>query len=108
VTTRDWTERRLWWAFGLWNAGLAVMVFGSVLPVGILQLETSFTAGYDAARSLAFYERPLVQALFWARTPGDLMLIAGTALFGYDVLVKLRRQREPSPDAEAAVLADDD
>jgi nitric oxide reductase subunit B len=77
------------------------MVFGSVLPVGFLQLETAFTASYDAARSLAFYERPLVQALFWARLPGDAMLIGGTVLFAVDVVRKLvSDQREPTaPEA---------
>ncbi len=75
-------------AFWLWNAGLAVMVFVSVLPVGFLQLEVAFTQGYDAARSLAFYNRELVQLLFWARFPGDTLLILGTLVFAYDVVQK--------------------
>jgi nitric oxide reductase subunit B len=94
ISTRDWSGRRLRWAFWLWNAGLALMVFVSVLPVGFLQLETAFTASYDAARSLAFYQRDTIQLLFWARMPGDTMLIAGTLLFAYDVLDKLRSRRE--------------
>ncbi|MFC7068532.1 nitric-oxide reductase large subunit [Halobaculum lipolyticum] len=92
-TIRDWSGRRLRWAFWLWNVGLALMVFVSVLPVGFLQLEAVFTGSYDAARSLAFYGRPLVQTLFWARLPGDTMIIAGTALFVYDVAAKLRTRR---------------
>lgn len=112
VTTREWSERRLWWAFWCWNAGLAVMVFLSLLPVGFLQLEVAFTAGYDAARSLAFYNRPLVQAFFWLRFPGDTLLIVGTALFTWDVAAKLRHLR-PAVDPEAAdagvvAIADDD
>src|SRR5699024_10916495 len=35
-----WNERRLRWAFWLWNAGLAIMVLISLLPIGFLQLET--------------------------------------------------------------------
>jgi nitric oxide reductase subunit B len=70
------------------------MVFVSVLPVGFLQLETAFAVNYDAARSLAFYEQPLVQALFWARMPGDTLLVAGTFVFAYDVLAELRSRRE--------------
>ena len=100
VTTTDWHERRLWWSFGLWNAGLAIMVGASLLPIGFLQLETAFTAGYDAARSLAFYERPLVQTFFWLRFPGDTLLIAGTAVFVVDVLGKLRRLRPATPAGE--------
>jgi nitric oxide reductase subunit B len=84
----EWTERRLRWAFWLWNAGLAVMVFVSVLPVGFLQLETAFTEGYAAARSVAFYEGSLVQTLFWARLPGDTMIVLGTVVFAYDMVHK--------------------
>jgi nitric oxide reductase subunit B len=105
-----WTDHRLRWAFWCWNLGLAVMVFGSVLPVGILQLETAFTQGYDAARSLAFYEGPVVQALFWARLPGDTLIIVGTLLFGYDVVRKRFRLRAVTPAEERTedgVLADD-
>jgi nitric oxide reductase subunit B len=105
-----WTEHRLRWAFWCWNLGLAVMVFASVLPVGILQLETAFTQGYDAARSLAFYNGELVQALFWARLPGDTLIIVGTLLFGYDVVRKRFRLRAVTPEderAEEGVLADD-
>ncbi|MFB6220377.1 MAG: nitric-oxide reductase large subunit [Halolamina sp.] len=101
ITVEDWAERRLWWAFGLWNTGLAVMVVASLLPIGFLQLETAYVAGYDAARSLAFYNRPLVQAFFWLRFPGDTMLIAGAALFCYDVAMKLRRLRTATPPEEA-------
>ena len=86
VDPGQWNPRRLKWSFWLWNAGLAVMVFGSVLPVGFLQLETAFTVSYDAARSLAFYNRDLIQLLFWARLPGDTMLIAGTVIFAYDMV----------------------
>jgi nitric oxide reductase subunit B len=115
ITTRSgaWSERRLRWSFWLWNVGLALMVFVSVLPVGFLQLETVFTAGYDAGRSLAFYEQPIVQALFWARMPGDTLIILGTAIFGYDVVAKLRNQSAAETPTEGSqpiadrVLGDD-
>lgn len=63
----------------------------------------AFTESYHAARSLAFYEQPLVQALFWARPPGDTMRIAGTVLFAYDVLVKRLPLREVVDSDEAPV-----
>jgi nitric oxide reductase subunit B len=72
------------------------MVFGSVLPVGFLQLETAFTANYDAARSLAFYNRDLIQLLFWARLPGDTMIILGTAVFAYDTVLQRFALRDTS------------
>jgi nitric oxide reductase subunit B len=112
VDPERWTEHRLRWAFWCWNVGLAVMVFASVLPVGILQLEVAFTQGYDAARSLAFYNGELVQALFWARLPGDTLIIVGSLLFGYDVVRKRFRLRTVTPEderppADEGVLTDD-
>jgi nitric oxide reductase subunit B len=113
VKERHWSTRRLRAAFWLWNAGLALMVFVSVLPVGVLQLETAFTVTYDAARSLAFYEQPVVQALFWARLPGDTLLILGTLVFAADVVAKLRHLRpavtsdEERQRSPAVVLSDD-
>jgi nitric oxide reductase subunit B len=105
----QWTERRLRWAFWLWNVGLAVMVFVSVLPVGFLQLETAFTQSYAAARSLAFYNGELVQMLFWARLPGDTMIILGTLVFAYDVGVKrfsLRPVSTPDETPPAGTIPD--
>ncbi|QHS16971.1 nitric-oxide reductase large subunit [Halopenitus persicus] len=96
----QWTERRLRWAFWLWNVGLAVMVFVSVLPVGFLQLEVAFTEGYAAARSLAFYNGDLVQALFWARLPGDTLIILGTLVFLYDMVAKRFTLRSVSMPAD--------
>jgi nitric oxide reductase subunit B len=105
----QWTERRLRWAFWLWNVGLAVMVFVSVLPVGFLQLETAFTQSYAAARSLAFYNGELVQLLFWARLPGDSMIILGTLVFAYDVVVKrfsLRPVSTPEETPSSGTIPD--
>ncbi|ELZ80576.1 nitric oxide reductase, NorZ apoprotein [Haloferax larsenii JCM 13917] len=113
VSPGQWVERRLRWAFWLWNAGLALMVLVSLLPVGFLQLEVAFTQSYAAARSLEFYNGGLVQALFWARLPGDTLLIAGTIVFAYDVVKKRFVLRETS-DVPARtpvsdqVMSDDD
>jgi len=101
VEPGEWYERRLRWAFWMWNVGLAVMVFVSVLPVGFLQLEAAFTESYHFARSLAFYEQPLVQALFWARFPGDTLLILGTVVFAYDVVRKRFSLRPVTPPEES-------
>ncbi|MFC7157434.1 nitric-oxide reductase large subunit [Halomarina halobia] len=96
----EWTERRLRWAFWLWNGGLALMVFVSVLPVGFLQLEAAFTQSYAAARSLAFYDSAIVQTLFWARLPGDAMIILGTLVFAYDMVRKRFTLRDVSLPGE--------
>lgn len=115
VAPDQWNGRRLRWSFWLWNVGLTVMVVFSLLPVGFLQLETAFTEGYAVARSLSFYERPVIQALFWARFPGDTLLILGTAVFCYDVVRKRFRLGDVTAPEEARdgavpqrVLGEDD
>ncbi|RBI59213.1 cytochrome B [halophilic archaeon] len=108
VPEAKWDETNLRRAFWAWNLGLALMVGISLLPVGFLQLEVAFTQNYDAARSLAFYEDDLVQLLFWARMPGDTLVILGTVVFGYDVAKKVSNRGETTPTddpADAPVVA---
>jgi nitric oxide reductase subunit B len=117
ITVRPdaWDESNLRRAFWLWNVGLAVMVFVSVLPVGFLQLEAAFTQNYAFSRSLAFYDSGIVQTLFWARLPGDTLLILGTVVFAYDVVKKRFVVRsvdpdstgEPSPVSDRVLSGDD-
>jgi nitric oxide reductase subunit B len=68
-------------AFWLTNVGLAVMTLASLLPLGFLQLQTSYQDGYAAARSLEFYEQDHIQTLLWARTLGDTPMILGALAF---------------------------
>ncbi|MFC4540920.1 nitric-oxide reductase large subunit [Halosolutus amylolyticus] len=112
VTTRaeHWSDRRLRLSFWLCNAGLALMLFLSLLPVGFLQLEVAFTEGYAASRSLEFYNTGIVQTLFWLRMPGDTLLILGAIVFAWDVAAKLLFQRKAtvgeSSDTGSHVIAD--
>nr|WP_256300547.1 hypothetical protein [Haloarchaeobius salinus] len=89
-------RQRLRWAFWLWNVGLAVMVFVSVLPVGFLQLDAAFTESNAYARSLEFYNSETSQLLFWACLPGDTLIILGTGVFAYDVRLKRFSLRDVS------------
>jgi nitric oxide reductase subunit B len=84
------------------------MVFVSVLPVGFLQLEAAFTGSYAAARSVAFYNQPLVQTLFWARLPGDTLIILGTAIYAADLVRKrfVLRASEDDPAVEDMAVAE--
>ncbi|PCR88762.1 nitric-oxide reductase large subunit [Natrinema ejinorense] len=68
-------------AFWLTNVGLVIMTVASLLPVGFAQLRTAYRDGYDAARSLEFYERDRIQTLLWARTLGDTPMILGALAF---------------------------
>ncbi|AFK19877.1 cytochrome B [Haloferax mediterranei ATCC 33500] len=92
-------------AFWCWNVGLVLMVFVSVLPVGFLQLETAFTGSYAAARSLAFYNQPIIQTLFWARLPGDTLMILGTVIYAADLVRKRFVLRESSDDPSVEDMA---
>jgi nitric oxide reductase subunit B len=101
-----WNPTNLKRAFWLMNAGLAWMIFFGDIPVGFLQLEWVFTQGYDGARSLAFYNQELVQLLFWARLPGDMLIIIGASVFGYDVLKKrFVRRNEPETISEGTIIS---
>jgi nitric oxide reductase subunit B len=108
IDPERWDASWLRASFWMWNVGLALMVFVSVLPVGFLQLETAFTEGYAAARGLAFYEQPLVQTLFWARLPGDTLIILGTVVYAADLVRKrfVLRTAADDPDVEDMAVAE--
>lgn len=76
-----WSDRALKWVFWLFNGGLALMVFGSLLPQGIIQALVSFDQGYWYARSPELLHSPVMEALVWLRVPGDIVFAAGAVLF---------------------------
>ena len=62
-----------WWL----NGGLALMIFTSLLPIGILQFYASASQGLWYARSEAFMQQDLLQTLRWVRTFGDIVFLIG-------------------------------
>ena len=52
-----------------------MMIVSNLFPGGVLQLYDVLQNGYWHARSAAFGHSPLMQALEWARLPGDLIFI---------------------------------
>ncbi|MFB6114625.1 MAG: nitric-oxide reductase large subunit [Halodesulfurarchaeum sp.] len=68
-------------SFWTMNGGLLLMEVFSLIPVGFLQLSAVMSHNYDWARSLAFYNQDLIQLFFWARMPGDLIVIIGAVLY---------------------------
>ncbi len=86
-----WSDRTLRWVFWLFNGGLALMVFGSLLPQGIIQALVSFDQGYWFARSPELLHSPLMETLVWLRVPGDIVFAAGAVL----LLVFLARLELP-------------
>jgi nitric oxide reductase subunit B len=77
-----WRDLPLLGAFWALNLGLMLMLFVSVIPVGFLQLQVVYQDGLVAARSLEFYNQPIVHALMKWRLPGDGLIVLGAlALF---------------------------
>lgn len=88
-----WPDRPLRWTFYLLNAGLSVMLLVSVVPVGLMQLNEAVTSTYETARSLAFYEQPVIETLMKLRMPGDTLIILGAGLLALQVARIVRAGR---------------
>jgi nitric oxide reductase subunit B len=82
-------------AFWGLNAGLVLMVFTSLLPIGFLQFHASVAEGLWYARSEEFMQQPLLQTLRWVRTFGDVVFIAGAVAMALQVVLGLASARAP-------------
>lgn len=76
-----WSEKLLKTSFWCLNIGLAMMVFLSLFPQGLFQAYQSYTRDYAFARSADVIHSPIMQALVWARVPGDLVFTVGVVAF---------------------------
>ncbi|WP_414899947.1 nitric-oxide reductase large subunit [Sphingomonas flavalba] len=76
-------------ATGFWglNAGLVLMIFTSLLPVGLFQFEASVTTGMWYARSDTFLQQDFLETLRWIRTFGDVVFIAGAIAVAWQVVI---------------------
>jgi nitric oxide reductase subunit B len=74
-----------WWM----NIGLALMLFTSLLPVGIIQFVASASEGLWYARSESFMQSDLLVTLRWVRTFGDVVFIVGALAVSWQVVVGL-------------------
>jgi len=82
---------------GFWalNIGLLLMIFTSLLPIGLMQFQASFNQGLWYARSEAFMQQPLLQTLRWARTFGDVVFIVGALSVSIQVVLCLLGRQSP-------------
>ena len=71
-----------WWL----NIGLVLMLFTSLLPVGIIQFIASASEGLWYARSEAFMQSDILQTLRWIRTIGDVVFIVGALAVTWQVV----------------------
>jgi len=75
--TRPWPERALAVAFWGTNIGLALMIFLSLLPIGLAQTWASIEHGLWYARSAEFLQQESMQTLRWLRIIGDTVFLVG-------------------------------
>jgi nitric oxide reductase subunit B len=101
VDEKYWKEKWLMVSFWGLNAGLMGMIVVTLVPVGAMQAIESFNNGFWSARSLEFYQRPLVKTLLWLRiVPDSVFIVVGVlplvaaAVYGF---FHLRALRAPVP-----------
>lgn len=71
-----------WWL----NAGLVLMIFTSLLPIGLFQFAASASKGLWYARSEAFLQQGFLENLRWIRTVGDVVFIIGALAVAWQVI----------------------
>ncbi|OZB14904.1 MAG: nitric oxide reductase large subunit [Marinobacter sp. 34-60-7] len=74
-----------WWL----NGGLVLMLFTSLLPIGLIQFAASAGEGLWYARSEAFMQKDILQFLRWFRTIGDVVFIVGALAVTWQVVKAL-------------------
>lgn len=90
-------EKLMKTAFYSLNGGLALMLFTSLLPVGIIQFVASASEGLWYARSESFMQSDLLETLRWVRTIGDVVFIIGALAVAWQVVKGLMGRGEQRP-----------
>lgn len=100
VAEHAWSRRLFRLSFWGMNIGLMGMLVITLLPVGVLQLESVIDNGYDAARSLVFYRNGLPCTLLWWRAlPDSIFIFLGVVPL---VLGLIRGWLSPVPETVTA------
>ncbi|GIL07297.1 MAG: nitric-oxide reductase large subunit [Betaproteobacteria bacterium] len=94
-------DRLLGWTFWGLNAGLAMMVFMSLVPAGIVQAIAAIDVGLWYARSPEIIHSALMRALVWLRVPGDVVFAAGGLFLAVYAWRLLRKPALPAVEAVA-------
>jgi nitric oxide reductase subunit B len=81
-----WKNGTIRFAFWSINIGLALMVFISVLPVGLAQTWVSVKHGLWYARSAEFLQSDILSSFRWMRVIGDTVFAAGTIALAWFVI----------------------
>lgn len=81
-----WKNGSIRFAFWAINIGLALMVFISVLPVGLAQTWVSVKHGLWYARSAEFLQSDILSTFRWLRVIGDTIFAAGTVALAWFII----------------------
>ncbi len=92
-----WNNKLISFTFWSLNIGLLLMVFLSLLPVGLMQTVASVKEGMWYARSAEFMQQPLVNVFKWLRTVGDTIFAIGSlTLFWFVYQLTIKKKRKPT------------
>ena len=80
IPDERWPEKLAKVTFWSLNIGLAWMVFATLFPIGLLQLERSVSIGYFEAREIKYLTTGYLSFIEWMRLPGDVVFIGGGVL----------------------------
>ncbi|MHB1037919.1 MAG: nitric-oxide reductase large subunit [Pirellulales bacterium] len=104
VENKHWKDGILAVSFWGLNAGLFLMFLTGLLPIGVLQVYTSYDTGFWFARSAAFYEQPAVMTLGTARiVPDTILIVLGAFPLLYFLLSTYPRLRKAGQTETPAV-----
>lgn len=92
-----WNQQLLNLAFWSLNIGLAMMTFLSLLPQGLWQTYASIKHHYAYARSADFVHSPVMEALVWARVPGDIVFAVGVVALALAIYQAFFRTKADKP-----------
>lgn len=93
VKPEAWDERLEKISFWLLNIGLAGMLFVTLLPMGFVQLKTTFEHGFWYARQFSFYQDPTVHTLLWLRIIPDSIFLLGVLAVAWLMFKAMRNLR---------------
>lgn len=85
-----------WWL----NAGLLMMIFTSLLPVGLFQFQASVSEGMWFARGEEFMQQDFLQSLRWIRTIGDMVFIVGSLAIAWQVMIGIVQKQTQAAQGE--------
>ena len=85
----SFSEGQMKTAFWGMNIGLALMMFTSLLPIGLFQFHASISEGMWYARSAELLQQEHMQDLRWFRTFGDVVFMIGALVYAWQIMKAL-------------------